>query len=145
MGKYILVFLIPKKRDSPLQNIEKQTNLPASYGAPSKGTSPHKIKMADSSSDKLTITQKQRIINNGKIAKWISKGKGMLRKEIPISALIYDVEIEKETSANSQEYLDSTGSYEENENLFLSSILDRIMNVKRTMMTGGQAKISEFD
>lgn len=69
----------------------------------------------------------------------------MLRKEIPISALIYDVEIEKETSANSQEYLDSTGSYEENENLFLSSILDRIMNVKRTMITGGQAKISEFD
>ena len=46
-----------------IESIEKQTNFPASYGAPSVGTSPHKIKMADSSSDRLTIAQKQRIVN----------------------------------------------------------------------------------
>ena len=49
-----------------IESIEKQTNPSASYGAPNAGTNPHKIKMADSSSDKLTIAQKQRIVNNKK-------------------------------------------------------------------------------
>ena len=46
-----------------IESIEKQTNLPASYGTPNVGAVPHKIKMADSSSDRLTIAQKQRIVN----------------------------------------------------------------------------------
>ena len=46
-----------------IESIEKQTNPSASYGAPIAGTNPHKIKMADSSSDKLAIAQKQRVVN----------------------------------------------------------------------------------
>ena len=46
-----------------IESIETQTNPSASYGAPNAGTNPHKIKMADSSSDKRTIAQKQRIVN----------------------------------------------------------------------------------
>ena len=45
-----------------IESIEKQTNPSASYGAPNAGTNPHKIKMADSSSYRLTIPQKQRIV-----------------------------------------------------------------------------------
>ena len=48
--------------------IEKQTNLSASNGTPKNGAVPHIIKMADSSSDKLTLTQKQRIVNNKALA-----------------------------------------------------------------------------
>ena len=46
-----------------IESIEKQTNSSASYGTPNVGATPHKIKMADSSSDRFTITQKQRIVN----------------------------------------------------------------------------------
>ena len=46
-----------------IESIEKQTNSTASYGTPNVGATPHKIKMADSSSDRLTIAQKQRIVN----------------------------------------------------------------------------------
>ena len=51
-----------------IEGIEKQTNTPASYGTPDVGAVPHKIKMADSSSDKLTIAQKNRIVNRKNVA-----------------------------------------------------------------------------
>lgn len=48
-----------------IESIEKQTNLPAPYGTPKMGAAPHRINMAGSSSDKLTVAQKQRVVNRG--------------------------------------------------------------------------------
>ena len=46
---------------------------------------------------------------------------------------LHDVVIEKEASDFTQEHLDSTGPYEENENLYTSSILEKIVEVKRNI------------
>ena len=43
---------------------------------------------------------------------------------------MHDVVVEKEASDLSQEHLDSTGPYEEHGNLYTSSILDKIIEVK---------------
>lgn len=43
--------------------IEKQTNQSATSGDADAAPIPHTIKLADDSSDKLTIAQKQRIVN----------------------------------------------------------------------------------
>ena len=48
-----------------IESIERQTNLPAPYGTPEMGAAPHKINMAGGSSDKLTVAQKQRVVNRG--------------------------------------------------------------------------------
>ena len=50
-----------------IENIEKQTNISAKSGALVLRGVPHQIKIADSSSDMLTVTQKQRIVNNRKL------------------------------------------------------------------------------
>ena len=92
------------------------------------------------------------VIQNGKIVEWIQKDTGLFRIVVaaPIEIgespyfmgvmlqrdsqnqrlYLHDVVIEKEASDLSQEHLDSTGPYEESENLYISSILDKIVEVK---------------
>ena len=93
------------------------------------------------------------VIQNGKIVEWIEKDSGLFRIVVaaPIEIgkspyymgvmlqrdaqnqrlYLHDVVIEKEAFELSQEHLDSTGPREENENLYTSSILDKIVEVKR--------------
>lgn len=93
------------------------------------------------------------VIHNGKIVEWIEKSSGLFRIVVaaPIEIgntpyymgvmlqrdaqnqrlYLHDVVIEKEASESSQEHLDSTGPHEEHENLYTSSILEKIVEVKR--------------
>ena len=92
------------------------------------------------------------VIQNGKIVEWMEKDSGLFRIVVaaPIQIgstpyymgvmlqrdaqnqrlYLHDVVIEKEVSELSQEHLDSTGPHEEHENLYTSSILDKIAEVK---------------
>jgi len=93
------------------------------------------------------------VIQNGKIVEWFEKTPGLFRIIVaaPIEIgeshyfmgvmlqrdsqnqrlYLHDVVIEKEASELTQEHLDSTGPQESNENLYASSILDQIAEVKR--------------
>lgn len=93
------------------------------------------------------------VINSGKIVGWIEKNNGTLFRIIVAAPItigknsyimgvmlqrdnqyqrlyLHDVVIEKEASDSSQDYLVSTGSSEDNENLFTTSILQKILYVK---------------
>lgn len=97
------------------------------------------------------------VINSGKIVDWIEKNNGtvfrivvaapirigstpyimgvMLQRDNQYQRLyIHDVVVEKEVSDFSQDVLVSTGSSEKSENLFMTSILQNILNVKRQNM-----------
>ena len=94
------------------------------------------------------------VIKAGKIVGWIEKNNGtlfrivvaapirigkqpyimgvMLQRDNQFQRLyLHDVVIEKEASDLSQDYLVSTGSSEKGENLFTTSILQKVLNVKR--------------
>ncbi len=108
------------------------------------------------------------VIQQGKIVETIDKGEGVLRVVIaaPIKIgstpyymgvmlqrdssnqrlYLHDVVVKKEASDPTEDHLSSTGSNAENENLFLSSILDRIFNVKKNedgTFDGGYSAASE--
>lgn len=105
------------------------------------------------------------VIQNGKIVEWFKKDTGLFRIVVaaPIEIgnqpyfmgvmlqrdaqnqrlYLHDVAIEKEVLDHSQEHLDSTGPHEGTENLYTSSILDRIVEVKRKMQSPYMGKISD--
>ena len=92
------------------------------------------------------------VIENGKVVEWMEKAPGsfrivvaapirignnpyymgvMLQRDSQNQRLyLHDVVIEKEASENSQDHLVTTGPYEENGNLFTTSILRKILDVK---------------
>lgn len=95
------------------------------------------------------------VIQQGEIVEWIDKGNGVLRIVVaaPVDIgeksyymgvmlqrdsqyqrlYIHDVVVKKEAFNPTEEHLNSTGSNDEGENLFLSTILDKIVTVKRNI------------
>ena len=94
------------------------------------------------------------VINSGKIVDWIEKNNGTLFRIVVAAPIkigktpyimgvmlqrdnqhqrlyLHDVVVEKEASDFSQDDLVSTGSSEKSENLFMTSILQKILNVKQ--------------
>lgn len=105
------------------------------------------------------------VIHNGKIVECIKKDSGVLRIVVAAPVKIgdapyfmgvmlqrdsqnqrlylHDVVIEKEASGSASEHLDSTGPHAENENLYTSSILDKIVEVKRNREYGNTYSLSD--
>lgn len=98
------------------------------------------------------------VINSGKIVDWIEKNNGtlfrivlaapikigktpyimgvMLQRDSQYQRLyLHDVVVEKEVPDSSQDDLVSTGSSEKNENLFMTSILQKVLDVKKQLKT----------
>ena len=96
------------------------------------------------------------VIKDGKIVGWIEKNNGTLFRIVVAAPItigkkpyimgvmlqrdnqnqrlyLHDVVIEKEASEFSQDYLVTTGSSEENENLYTTTILQKVLDVKHQL------------
>lgn len=106
------------------------------------------------------------VIQNGKIVDWIEKQRGVYRIIVaaPISIgdtpyvmgvmlqrdsqyqrlYLHDVVIEKEASISSQDDLITTGSGNESDSLYTTSILQKILNVKRNSTSSVKNSLSSI-
>lgn len=106
------------------------------------------------------------VIKYGEIVDWFEKNTGLFRITVaaPIRIgekpyimgvmlqrddqnqrlYIHDVEIDEEASVSTQEHLDSTGPYDSNNDLFLSTVLHEIVEVKTKIQKNNDRAIKHF-